>query len=76
MKNKKVEKQTKIFFILNFKFFIGKSRSKFPVTIRVRVTPIPIPNMEVKTHTVDGTWLVTARESRRLPEQHFCTKQK
>ena len=33
------------------------------------VPPVPIPNTEVKPQHVDGTWLVTARESRSLP--HF-----
>ena len=30
--------------------------------------PVPIPNTEVKPLCVDGTWLVTARESRSLPD--------
>jgi hypothetical protein len=30
-------------------------------------TPGPIPNPEVKPASADGTWLVTARESRSLP---------
>ena len=33
-----------------------------------RVTPVPIPNTEVKPFSADGTWLVTARESRTLPD--------
>ena len=32
------------------------------------VPPVPIPNTEVKPFSVDGTWLVTARESRSLPD--------
>ena len=32
------------------------------------VTPVPIPNTEVKTFGADGTWLETARESRSLPD--------
>ena len=32
------------------------------------VPPVPIPNTEVKPFSVDGTWLVTARESRTLPD--------
>ena len=30
--------------------------------------PVPIPNTEVKLNCVDGTWRVTARESRTLPD--------
>ena len=30
-------------------------------------TPVPIPNTEVKLCSADDTWLVTARESRKLP---------
>ena len=30
--------------------------------------PVPIPNTEVKPFSADGTWLVTARESRTLPD--------
>ena len=30
-------------------------------------TPVPIPNTEVKLCGADDTWLVTARESRKLP---------
>ena len=33
------------------------------------VPPVPIPNTEVKLFSADGTWRVTARESRALPEQ-------
>ena len=32
------------------------------------VTPVPIPNTEVKPFSADGTWLETARESRSLPD--------
>ena len=34
------------------------------------VTPVPIPNTEVKLLSADDTWRVTARESRSSPE-HF-----
>ena len=37
------------------------------VTMRLRETPVPIPNTTVKTSAADGTLLETARESRRLP---------
>ena len=30
------------------------------------VTPVPIPNTEVKLRSADDTWWVTARESRSL----------
>ena len=33
-----------------------------------RDPPVPIPNTEVKPLCADGTWLVTARESRSLPD--------
>ena len=38
------------------------------VAIRMRETPVPIPNTTVKTHTADGTSLETVRESRWPPE--------
>ena len=31
------------------------------------VTPVPIPNTEVKLIYVDDTWLVTARETKSVP---------
>ena len=34
---------------------------------RIRVTPVPIPNTEVKPDTADGTVRETAWESRSLP---------
>ena len=33
----------------------------------MRVTPVPIPNTEVKPHTADGTAWETVWESRSLP---------
>ncbi len=33
-----------------------------------RVTPVPIPNTEVKPFSADGTWWETAWESKSLPE--------
>ena len=36
--------------------------------------PVPIPNTEVKLNCVDGTWRVTARESRTLPDYFFFLK--
>ena len=31
--------------------------------------PVPMPNTEVKLLNADDTWRVTARESRKLPQQ-------
>ena len=31
------------------------------------VTPVPIPNTEVKLRSADDTWREAARESRKLP---------
>ena len=33
----------------------------------MEVTPVPIPNTEVKLHSADDTWRATAWESRTLP---------
>ena len=33
------------------------------------VTPVPIPNTEVKLIRVDDTWLVTARKTKSVPTQ-------
>ena len=40
----------------------------FLVAMRLRVTPVHIPNTMVKLQTADGTMLETAWESRRLPD--------
>ena len=40
---------------------------RFPGGHRSRVTPVPIPNTEVKPATADGTAWVTVWESRSLP---------
>ena len=40
----------------------------FLVAMRIRDTPVPIPNTMVKTYAADGTLLETARESRWLPD--------
>jgi hypothetical protein len=42
-------------------------RTKFPGGHRRGVTPVPIPNTEVKLSTADGTAWVTVWESRSLP---------
>ena len=31
--------------------------------------PVPIPNTEVKPCSAENTWLVTARENRKVPTQ-------
>ena len=36
--------------------------------MRLRETPVPIPNTTVKTYTADGTMLETAWKSRWLPD--------
>ena len=41
---------------------------RFPVAMRLGVTPVPIPNTMVKTDAADNTWLETAREDRWLPD--------
>ena len=41
------------------------------VTMRQGETPVPISNTKVKTLTADGTWWVTAWESRWLPLFYF-----
>ena len=44
---------------------------KFPVVMRLRETPVPMPNTTVKTQAADDTWLETARESKWLPETNI-----
>jgi hypothetical protein len=46
-------------------------QSRFPGGHRRGVTPVPIPNTEVKLSTADGTARVTAWESRSLPGLFF-----
>ncbi len=48
-----------------------RSASKFPGGHRGRVTPVPIPNTEVKPATADGTACVGVWESRSLPGLFF-----
>ena len=38
-----------------------------------KVTPVPIPNTEVKLLSAENTWWVTAREHKTLPKQ-FCKR--
>ena len=47
---------------------VGKLRKEFPVAMRLRDTPVPIPNTMVKTQAADGTILETVWESRWLPD--------
>src|SRR5262245_29595363 len=46
---------------------VGPQADKFAGGHRIRVTPVPIPNTEVKPDTADGTAWETAWESRSLP---------
>ena len=39
------------------------------------VTPVPIPNTEVKHLSADNTWLETARESKSLPDLYSSLAQ-
>src|SRR4051812_28176366 len=45
----------------------GTPGSKYAGGHRIRVTPVPIPNTEVKPDTADGTAWETVWESRSLP---------
>src|SRR5437870_772904 len=45
----------------------GPQAAKFAGGHRIRVTPVPIPNTEVKPDTADGTAWETVWESRSLP---------
>src|SRR5687767_13223163 len=45
----------------------GTPDTKFPGGHRSRVTPVPIPNTEVKPATADGTARAGGWESRSLP---------
>ena len=42
--------------------------TKLPVPMRLRDTPVPIPNTMVKTQAADGTILETIWENRWLPD--------
>ena len=46
-------------------------RKKCPVSIRLRETPVPIPNTTVKPEAAEGTVLETARENRRMPDNIY-----
>ena len=47
----------------------------FPGEVSGRVTPVPIPNTEVKPSSADGTALVTKWESRESPGLHIKGRQ-
>ena len=47
--------------------FTSKERSKICGDNSEEVTPVPIPNTEVKLLSADDTWWETAWESRTLP---------
>ena len=47
---------------------VSETILKLPVSMRLGVTPVPIPNTMVKTQTADGTMLETVWESRRMPD--------
>ena len=49
-------------------WFRQKNWKQFLVAMRLRGTPVPIPNTMVKTQAADGTLLETVRESRWPPE--------
>ena len=50
---------------------LKKHLREFPVVMRLRETPVPMPNTTVKTQAADDTWLETARESKWLPESNY-----
>ena len=51
----------------DFGFALTHYNTKFPVSMRLGDTPVPIPNTMVKTQAADGTSLETVRESRWPP---------
>ena len=46
----------------------AKGIKKFPVAMRLGVTPVPIPNTTVKTKAAESTILATVWEDRWLPD--------
>ena len=48
---------------------------KFSGGYNEKVTPVPIPNTAVKLLSADDTWLVTARESKSLPDLYSSIAQ-
>ena len=63
-----------LFLFTSFPFVLASHYALFPSKLQYsvgaygnEVTPVPIPNTEVKLIRVDDTWLVTARETRSVP---------
>ena len=52
-------------------FRLTSPLTKIPPPAVVRGSPSSIPNTEVKPFSADGTWLVTARESRSPPDSKY-----
>ena len=48
--------------------FEGTNLQRISGDNSAEVTPVPIPNTEVKLCNAEDTWWVTARENRSLPE--------
>src|ERR1700728_2395884 len=55
----------------NFSLACNSQAYKFPGGLTARVTPVPIPNTEVKPCRADDTARVTARERRSPPGLEF-----
>ena len=53
--------------------WVSPPRAGFPVAMRVRATPVPIPNTMVKLNAADDTILETIWESRWLPDLLIMT---
>ena len=51
-------------------------KSKLPVSMRLRDTPVPIPNTMVKTQSADGTIPETVWESRWMPVHFLLSESK
>ena len=56
-------------FFLNATFAFKFFKKRIVGVNSDEVTPVPIPNTEVKLIDVDDTWLVTTWESRTMPAQ-------
>ena len=52
-----------------FNFEVASSNLQITGIDSDEVTPVPIPNTEVKLISVDNTWLATAWEDRAMPVQ-------
>jgi hypothetical protein len=53
------------------RYNIKCTKNEYLVMMRLRVTPVPIPNTKVKTYTVDGTAWEAEWESRWLPGENI-----